>query len=288
MSTILVKRKGALGDVLLTTPIVKRLHNEGNTIDVRTDHPEVFLGNPYVWHAFSWGKDIRGIIANAIKYERVIDLDLCYEKKPKMHIIDAYSLEAFGDTKTPHELQLFVTVGDKDLSLGLKRHEYIVLHMGVSWENRTWDYDNWIDLAGLLLTNFNKKLVVVGARNDRRPPVNTNIIDTVGQFDLHEVSFWIANACLFIGTDSSLLHIAQACGTPSVGLYTCAKAEYRSTGALAVVPKEFTGETLSCYGCLHEVSPPVTYVGCKRGDFFCVKEGISPEMVIDRVKEILK
>lgn len=250
---VLVKRKGALGDVLLTTPIVKRLHEEGWDVDVATDCVEVFEGNPHVNH-------VRGHIAcqGSSCYDKVIDLNLAYEKTPNMHIIDAYSMVAFGDKKTPHKLDVHF-----DLRLGKKWR--VTLHKGISWENRTWPEANWDTVFHTLGLN----LVL---------PIRT--IDSNITLSLHEIAQIIYETEVFVGSDSGLLHLAQALGVPSIGLYTCAKAEYRATGAFPIIPD------IDCYGCLHDEPPPVTYCGCRRGDLACL-DLITPEMVIEKVGEVL-
>ncbi len=273
---VLVRRKHALGDTILITPIVKRLRLDGWVVDVETDHLEVFKHNPYV------NQTAHTFIPSAVaKYDKVVDLNWAYENSPKQHIIDAYSMVAFGDTNTEHKLDWFLSPLGEGARIVHDENDFITVHMAASWENRTWSTQNWLDLLGQLLKTYNKKIVIVGSRNDRFPDLNnTNIINQVGRLSLDETATWIAQSALFIGTDSSLLHIAQALNVPSIGLYTCAKAEYRATGALPIVPD------IDCYGCLHDIPPPVTYCGCRRGDFKCL-ELITPEMVMEKVKEVL-
>lgn len=292
MKRALVKRWNALGDVLLTTPIVKRFHAEGYEVDVHTLFLDIFENNPYVRKAFT------GLLKGRY-YHKVVELNLAYEKNPKMHIIDAYSMTAFGDKNTEHKCELFFK--DK-LSSGVDRRiplgDFIVVHMGVGWENRTFSKDFWEPI--LLKTDYD--IVCVGGRGDLKPsPEFPGVLDLVGHLSIHELAQVIARARLFIGPDSGPLHIAQTTSTPCIGLYTCAKAEYRvhgnchPIGPLSreedVIKEPFRSDKnpaiLECYGCLHDEPPPVCYVGCRRGDFICVKERITPEMVLKKVEEVL-
>lgn len=255
--TVLVKRKGALGDVLLTTPIVERLYAEGWRVDVATDSKEVFENNPYVNIAGPY------YIFNPY-HDKVIDLDLAYERAPYMHVIDAYSMVAFGDTHTPHRLSTYFGLGLDDTR---QRGNRVVIHAGKSWENRTWPAKKWDEVAFEIA-----KLAY--------------FVDTIGpdkELSLAKVAKRIYQARLFIGNDSGLLHLAQALGVPSIGLYTCARAEYRATlkyHHFPIIPD------IDCYGCLHDEPPPVTYCGCRRGDLKCL-DLITPEMVMAKVKEVL-
>lgn len=284
MKTILVKRRGALGDVLLTTPIVRRLHEEGWKVFVQTVCPEVFKNSPYVEKVIPWNQ---AIVPQHFK--KIVNLDLCYERTPKKHIIDAYSRKVFGDEGTPKMLGIYPTEEDRKFAVRCLRPYtaqvfspaqplLAVLHMATSWENRTWSTQNWMEVAkGLSQDNF--WIVSVGENQDRFY-ASDNTIDLVGDnLSIQELYSIIDLASVFIGSDSGILHIAQTTSTPCIGIYTCAKAEYRATTAFPIVPD------LDCYGCLHDEVPPVTYCGCRRGDFACLTD-VTPNKVIDKVKEI--
>lgn len=281
---VLVVRAGALGDVILTTPIIKRLYGEGWSVDVTTECVEVFKNNPYVHEIFNenWGNPI--LTYELKKLNRpvnIIDLDLAYEKNPKMHIIDAYSLEAFGDTKTEKQTYLYLTEegGKKAKELLQGFRSFICIHMGVGWENRTWPYKSWEAFISKFPVSVST--VLVGSGKDFSIEwLKTNHLNLLGKTDYHTLCSVIERAKLFIGSDSAPLHIAQSFGVPSIGLYTSAKAEYRALKVLAVTPD------IDCYGCLHDEKPPVTYCGCRRGDFKCL-DLITPEQVYKIVESVL-
>lgn len=254
---VLLLRKGALGDVLMLTPIVDRLTLEGNIVSVETDCPEVFKYNPHVIEA---AKSIRR------DGKTVIDLNLAYENKPKAHIIDAYSEAVFKDRNTIHELELF---GYNTAFRG----DYITIHPGVSWRNRTWSIGYWQELAQRLWDTYECEIYAVGSKHDFE--LTAPVVDHRGK-SLHDTASLIANSKFFVGIDSAPLHIAQAVGTKAYGIFTCAVPKYRTTGALAIVPD------IECHGCLHEEKPPVTFCGCKRGDYKCL-EIITPEQVYKEI-----
>ena len=96
---ILVRRTGALGDVVLATPIVRRLKRENPDVEivVQTAYPDVFKGNPHV----------ADVVLPSLKVPpepiwRHVDLDLAYERRPRMHIVEAYMREAFGEDDEVH------------------------------------------------------------------------------------------------------------------------------------------------------------------------------------------
>ncbi len=56
-------------------------------------------------------------------------------------------------------------------------------------------------------------------------------IDLVGQLDLLEVAACLKRAGLYVGNDSGLMHLAAACGTPTLGLFgPSLDAHYRPWG----------------------------------------------------------
>ncbi len=197
-----------------------------------------------------------------------------FNSKPPSTPLNASTCNSPGDTNTRHQANLY-------LPLKL-REDYIVFHAGVSWENRTWDYDNWIKLFQLL-TIGGHRITLIGSGGDYN--FNGAATNLVGKLDFQETTEVIARAKLFIGIDSGPLHIAQAVGTPSVGIFTCALPELRthSLKAIAAIPK------VQCHGCLHRAPPPVTYMGCElRGDDYlkCLTE-ITPESILETIKGML-
>jgi len=270
---VLIDRRGALGDVILTTSIVKRFYDDGWEVDVVTRSEEVFKDNPCAKASFASQ-------AALSEYNKIVDLNLAYETRPKMHIIDAYSLEAFGDTNTKKNTYLFRTIeGETEASKLLQGLRlFIAIHMGVGWENRTWPEESWHELLDMIPPSV--PIVLVGARTDFQIDTFGNILNLVGKTDFHTLCSVLARAKLFIGVDSAPLHVAQAFAVPSIGIYTSAKAEYRALNVLAVTPK------IDCYGCLHEEKPPAVYCGCRRKDFKCL-ELITPEEIFKIVEAVL-
>src|ERR1700735_3559935 len=134
--TILVRRTGAMGDVLETTAIVRRLREENPIafITVETQHTNVYVAND----------DVSGVIPLLeVRYERTIDLNGAFESRlRKLHPIDTYSEVAFGDRATPRRLYFnfhHYTPVNSDRPLA-------VLHAARSWPIRTLPHEFWQDL----------------------------------------------------------------------------------------------------------------------------------------------
>jgi GT2 family glycosyltransferase/ADP-heptose:LPS heptosyltransferase len=275
--TIVVRRTGALGDVILATGVIRKLKQlaKGKVI-VETQCGEVFRHDPQVIAVKS---------AAGIKRDRFVDLDLAYEKRPNVPIWEAYAQEAAvaGESLDP---ELFS--GDADLktlkhklgSVDLWIDRVAVIHAaGRTWDNRKWPERNWVAVANEL-NNQGLKVVTVGRSGDFVLPG----LSLVDELTIHEIRELCKRAVVFVGMDSGILHVAQTTEVPIVGLFTVADPAYRvisrEAKTLALVPKT------ECRFCLHNQRPPVTFVSCEYGTNHCLS-GISVGDVVESVSTVI-
>lgn len=269
---ILVKRSGALGDVLMTTPIVERLRMENPVaeIDVETGCQEVYRHNAAV-------NTVRGF--NNGGYDRVIDLDMAYEQNPRNHVVNAYMLKAFGDTDGNKSIQFSYDRGSMKLPVDPKK--LIAIHPAVAWRNRTMSRLFW-ELAIERITERGYSVVVLGSARDHQFATVPRIYSMSGKTGLRETADIINQCAAFICSDSALLHLAGATDTPIIAIFTCVRAEYRvpwRNGALGHKVLPFTPK-MDCYGCLADAPAPVTHLDCRLGTNACT-EAISAVAVAD-------
>ena len=270
---ILVIRERALGDVILTTPIIQQLHanHAGHcNIDVHTAKPEVFSGNPHVRNTFGWTEFSRGRDA----YDHVIDLDLAYEMRPSMHITDAYAELAFGGGDRLLEKQPKLYSGERDAIVcdwiyrNLIGSEYAVIHMRYdSGMSRNLPQDYWRSVVTKLLNHTNLKLVQVGAATEHGFQYGDRLVDLRGKLNLHELHGLIAKSRLHVGADSGTLHVAAATNVPIIAMFTSAHHDFRkplgrnsNTLFYPLIP------AVDCYGCQSRHTPPITRLICDRGN----------------------
>ena len=145
---ILVRRRSAIGDVIMSTGVVrelKRRYGDNANIDVATDVFDVYRNNP----------NVRNIIptdgADPSKYELYINLDDAYEVNPTEHYVDNYFYRAFGDSATLNRsVELFPTESDKkevDADLADIGNKFIVVHMrNWHWAAKNITMDVWLSL----------------------------------------------------------------------------------------------------------------------------------------------
>lgn len=99
-----------------------------------------------------------------------------------------------------------------------------VIHAGATDPRRRWAVENFAQI-GDWLADAGFSVVLIGApfeqainesiaRHMRAP-----VIDLVGRVSLNGLVGLLEQACLLVGNDSGPLHLAEAVGTPSVGIY---------------------------------------------------------------------
>jgi ADP-heptose:LPS heptosyltransferase len=272
---ILIIRQLALGDVILTTPIIEQIAHDYDghcDIDVLTLKPEVFKGNPFVRKVYTplTYKEIDQV------YDKTINLDLAYEKQPLMHITDAYALYALG---SPQRLknkrpQLYSTMTDKIKVKWLHQtrieSDYLVLHMRRdTWPSRNLPESFWLAIVDTLLKQTSYKIVQVGSAQEFSFHHDDRLIDFRDQLSIHELKELIANAKLYVGIDSGTLHVAATTDTPIISLFSSAHHSVRQpldrppqARFIPIAPH------VPCYGCQSQAQPPITGVICPQGDPF--------------------
>lgn len=272
-----VRRSGALGDVLLTTPIIRQLRqlNPNANIHFYTDCPQVYANNPHINSLFT---------AKSAPANELIDLDMVYENNPKMHIIEAYERHTFGIPVLNKETELFVTDEQKEQvksiieSHRINPETAMIVHMAKSWPSRTMAFEKWMKLIDKIIER-GFQVVIVGSGEDfdyRR----IGVVSLKGKLSIQHINYLCSLSYAFIGMDSGMYHVAGA--TPEntckiFGLFTCAESQYRKPFRKNVFS---INANIECYGCLHRVAPPVTFIGCERKDNECVNR-LNTEQIIE-------
>jgi len=274
---ILVQRLGAFGDVLLVTPVIRRLRREnpGASIDVLTLHPNALQGNPDV-------TNIGGRLG--IKYDKWIDLNFVSELHPELHAVDAYFLETFGDLGDDADKQPVFIPGSGSLPPPLNTFNWydwtttICVHPNVSWPGRTLSAEFWGDVVKHVKSlGVDYKVVSLGTPMDHDLS-SYGAIDTRGRLDTAMQQAVISNSACFIGFTSGLLALAYSTDTPIVSMDTMSKSTYSAQyrrGVLGWNSACFETE-LACRGCLdrarqESLPAPITFLECPLGTNACVE-----------------
>ena len=282
---IMVRRSGALGDVVLTTPILRRLRRENPDaeIGVHTAFTGIFNNSPHKLFVtnqaplpYPWTPD-GGL-------DRMIDLDLAYEKRPTMHIVRAYMQAAFGDDGEPEDLhqEMFFP----PVEPWVKERRVVAVHAAkAGWRNRTLPEATWMKVVKLL-QDEGCFPILVGSMKDALPSAKCASFHSG---DIMQQAAMIARCRCFIGSDSGLLHVAGATQTPIVGVFTSVMPAYRlpwrhgihGWNCGSVMPN------LDCVGCVARQPVPTTIETCERGDIVCTGM-VSAETIVETTLRLIE
>jgi heptosyltransferase-2 len=93
------------------------------------------------------------------------------------------------------------------------------------WGRKQWGVANFAAVATGLYDRLGARVILMGGKEDATlaaeiaSRTTAHIINATGQTTLGETAALIKRCALFVGNDSSPLHIAAASGTPVVGIY---------------------------------------------------------------------
>lgn len=218
---IIVQRMGAHGDVLLTTPILRALKEQRphNLIYVRTSVPDVLANNPSIVRASAGINNLMGAMH--------LNLDGTYEAKPDKHFIETYAEAAGVEVSRPYKLEIFPGAGDVAWAATklIDGDRWVVIHPGPStWKGKEWPKDRF-EFVVKTLRAATWKVCLVGS-HDVGIPCD---LDLRGKTPIMQMAAIIQRAKLFLGLDSLPMHISQAVGTPTIGLFGVTDPQFIST-----------------------------------------------------------
>lgn len=231
-----VTRTMAFGDALWAEPIVRYLCNQKHSVNVNTLYPEIFDNYPFPLK-FNQKIPRKDFLINCLT-KKIINLDMAYENRPKMHVLEAYR-QAAGIRELPlTPPQLHLSEAEKTLKI---QKPYVVIHLQPSPMNFRNVYGvNWQNVVNHL---ENKGYKVIQIAKD-----SSSLITEWFQTDsFRDVVSLLYNAKLFIGVDSGPSHIAAALGIPSVIFFGAVNPLFRHLDSDKKVFLQAPCEYASCY-----------------------------------------
>jgi heptosyltransferase-2 len=302
---ILVVRFSSIGDIVLTTPVVRMLKTQLNTeVHFLTKAPFVslFKNNPYVDSVFQIDKSINEVISDLKKenYDYVIDLHsnlrtqilklklgvtaksfnkLNWEKflltnfktniLPDVHIVDRYldTVKFLGITNDNKGLDFFLSDADK-VDLAESPKDYIAFVIGGQHATKILPTPKVISICKKL----NKAVLLIGGPDDkaRGDEISkaSGAINTCGDHSLLESAFLIKNSAYVISHDTGMMHIAAAFKKTIYSVWGNTIPEFGMYPYLSDKnSKMIEVKDLNCRPC-----SKIGYDKCPKGHFKCMQE----------------
>lgn len=267
---ILIIRDAGVGDVLLVTPLIRRLHEDkGAVIDVLTFEANRSLldGNPHVRATFALGHDT----TVRADYDVVLDLRLIVENAEATgrtaHRADAFA--QFADVRlfAPEDRHLDYFPTDAEITAIQEKFGAVekisrpdgTLGKTIAYvyrsttANRNWSREtHYLVLSELLAAGY--VVILLDAEPMYIDNVHPNLIDWTGELSLREVGAAIAYSDAVITPDTGLFHLAGALDKPTLAYFGAFPVEERQTHKQLTVinnPRSCALGPCRQYGCLN-------------------------------------
>ena len=321
--SILVIRPGGIGDAVLLAPAINHLRSKFPSADIsilaESRNSGVFDLIPAVNHLYCYDKPAEFIQVLRGRYDLVIDteqwhrlsavvarlvrapsktgFDTNERRRMFSHTMpyshddyEAYSflslLEPLTDVSGYSLSYPFLNLNVNNeqyvdmLLKSLEGKKFITVFPGASIPERRWGADKFNFVASEL-SKLGYSIVVIGGKENREEGeyiAGSFGLNLAGRTSLAETASVIARSLLLLSGDSGLLHIAVGLGMPTVSVFGPGRAlKWAPQG----VRHKVLNQKLECSPCTTFGTTP----SCP-DNVRCMKQ-ISPEQVIDAVKEII-
>lgn len=278
---ILVRRRAALGDVIMSTGVVRELKNRYHCeVDIATEFPNVYDNNPHVRAIYH-----TNAMPDVTNYDLYINLDDAYEVNPLNHYLDSYFYRAFGSSTVDHkDPEIFTTQLDINVVNSFFEDndidEYIVVHIRQwYWPLKNMSWDTWYAVFEQLFsqrTDF--KIICVGTAQDGYVD-HPLFVDARDKLNVQQQKILMDHARCFVGIDSGPYHIAAASKVNMISLHTHLLPS-------RIIPQNKPSVSIlsgvDCVGCNDVQQRPIRQVICKHGDFRC-KDKFDPKKIANNI-----
>jgi ADP-heptose:LPS heptosyltransferase len=204
-------RKGALGDVLMCTPVLRELKRRNPNCHIRfyTQFGALVNGLTYIDEVLPYDQKTAGALY--ISYEESVP--------PEVHLSrimgDSVGLNII-DTRPDCIARGDLVEGYRQLLAHLPRPHIVFLRRSSAWTpNKNWPDPNWVALIASLASNAT--VIEIGQEETAAGAINNgNYVDMRSKTSLEELAALVAACDLYTGPVSGPMHIAVAVGTPCV------------------------------------------------------------------------
>lgn len=216
---IILKRSGAMGDVIMLEPVMEWFYNRGHRIIL--DTPASFY-NLFARHFFPIEHidDVRAREGNLVGSYQSINFDMAYEVTPKSPVLREYYRVAGIEEDTLRNSRLNFKAPEHRSEVRMF-DKYVIMHIDdTAMPHRNVHGVDWEEVANYIQVFLGYPVFRVGNGNGQGAlKINTMSENMLG--------YIIGNANYFIGIDSGCGQIAVACGVKSMLFFGSVFPEYR-------------------------------------------------------------
>ena len=176
--------------------------------------------------------------------------------------------------------------------------DYIVVFPAASWPGKVWGYERFAAVCDEIIDQTGYTCVAAGGRADLHTIGSMiscmrhgrEVFNAAGIFSICQTAEAIRGARLALGNDTGPMHMAVACGTPSVVITGDLEYgrffPYEAEAAGGRYPR-VAAAALPCRGCQTEQDRPCPYPTDGRGAVRCIT-AVTVESCMEAVTELLE
>jgi len=303
---ILVVRFSSIGDIVLTTPVVRMLKKQLNAqvhFLTKSAYVSLLKNNPYIDSVYQIDASINEVIGDLKKenYDYVIDLhnnlrtqilkfrlgmpaksfnklnmekfmltNFKLDKMPKIHIVDRYleTVKHLGVKNDNQGLDFFLSANDKmDISIFPKN--YIVFVIGGQHATKILPNEKIISI----IKKVNKPVLLIGGPEDAYKGEEIakacdKVVNTCGKYSILHSASLVQQATMVITHDTGMMHIAAAFNKKIYSVWGNTVPEFGMYPYLeSEQSKRIEVKGLNCRPC-----SKIGYDKCPKGHFKCMQE----------------
>lgn len=260
---ILLVRFSSIGDIVLTTPVVRCLKKQLNAelhYLTKTIYTSILSENIYLDKVYVIKDHIDEIMASLKKerYDYVIDLhnnlrsniltfklgvktQRYFKSNFKKFLLTAFRINILGESNVIERyMRTVISLGVRDDNQGLDyflpsninlegfdiRQRFISWSIGGSYLNKKLPINIILDIC----SKISEPIVLLGGEEDIgmgdkiiEEVSKKNIYNYCGKLSLSESAYMIENSKLLLTNDSGMMHIGAACNKPIISFWGCTK-----------------------------------------------------------------
>lgn len=302
---ILVVRFSSIGDIVLSSPIVRCLKQELSAevhFITKDIYKIIVQNNPYIDKVYSINSSTNEILDSLKneKYNYLIDLHknlrssklrtvadnyLSYNKQnfkkfllvkfgvdmlSNKHTVDRYydSIKPLGIKQDGEGLDFFLDEKDK-VDISIYNSEYVSFAIGGAHFTKVLPTDKIIKICN----NQDKQVILVGGKEDylrgeRIAAQCDNVINTCGHFTINQSAYIVKNSKYLITHDTGMMHIASAFKMKIISVFGGTDPRLGFTPYLPNQNNKIIQiENLKCRPCHRHGKSK-----CPKGHFKCMKD----------------
>jgi ADP-heptose:LPS heptosyltransferase len=303
---ILVVRFSSIGDIVLTTPVVRMLKKQLNAevhYLTKSTYVSVLQNNPYIDSVYQIEDSINEVIADLKneKYDYVIDLHNNLRTQILKLRLDVPAKSFNKLTIEKFMLTTFKMDSLPDVHI-VDRYLDTVTHLGVQNDNEGLDFflkdENKVDLSQFsnsfiafviggqhvtkmlptekiisIINKLNESVVLIGGpedleRGEEIIAATKNTFNSCGKYNINQSAYLVKNAKHVITHDTGMMHIAAALKKKIYSVWGNTVPEFGMHPYLSDSnSKIIEVKDLSCRPC-----SKIGYDTCPKGHFKCMQE----------------